>query len=159
MNAFYPLAVLAVTAATAQMPHQTVRVGTFHKPSVVTAFYRSPLWEQQLAQKKAERDAARIANDTKKVQDIEAWGGRQQELAHQQLAGQASIANILDNLAGAMPEIARKAQVALIAVDVPYADSQVEIVDVTEQILDWLKADEATRKIVRELRSRPAGEH
>jgi hypothetical protein len=36
-------------------------------------------------------------------------------------------------------------------VDVPYAGTNVETVDVIEQIIDWLKSDEATRKIVHEV--------
>ena len=160
MKSFYCLAALTMVAATAmaQTPQPSVRVGTFHRPSVVTAFYRSPLWAEQIKQKMAERDAARIANDTKKVQELEAWGARHQELAHQQLTGAASIANILDSLAGAIPEIARKARVVVIAVDLLYTDPSIETVDVTGQILDWLQADEATRNIVRELQRRPVRE-
>jgi hypothetical protein len=36
--------------------------------------------------------------------------------------------------------------------DLPYADGSVQTVDVTDLILDWLKADEATRRIVKDLR-------
>ena len=161
MKSFYPLAALAMLAATAmaQTPQWTIRVGTFHKPSVVTAFYRSPLWAEQIKQKMAERDAARIANDPKKIQELEAWGTSHQEMAHQQLAGEASIANILDSLAGAMPEIARRAGVAVIAVDLVYTGPNIETVDVTAQLLDWLQADERTRNIVRELQRQTSQAH
>jgi len=159
MKSFYRFVALAMVAAGAMAQAPTVRVGTFHKPSVVTAFYRSPLWAEQIKQKMAERNAARTANDTKRVQELEAWGARHQELAHQQLAGAASIANILDSLTRAMPEIAVKARVAGIAVDLLYSDPHIETVDVTEQILDWLQADESTRKIVQELRRHPVREH
>lgn len=157
MKSLHRLATIALVAGTAvaQTPQSTVRVGTFHQPSVVTAFYRSPLWTDQIKQKMAERETARSANDTKRVQELEAWGARHQELAHRQLAGEASIANILDNLAGAIPEIARKARVAVIAVDLLYTEPNIETVDVTAQILDWLQADEVTRRIVRELQRRP----
>jgi hypothetical protein len=137
--------------AVAQAPAQTVRVGTFHKASIVVAFYRSPLWAESLKAKMAEMAAAKAANDTKKVQELDAWGNAHQETAHQQLAGEAPITNILEALAPALPEIAKKAHVAMIVADLPYADSSVETVDVTEMLLDWLKADERTRTIVRGL--------
>jgi hypothetical protein len=161
MKSFFRLAAFVALAgsAMAQMPQRTVRVGTFHKPSVVTAYYRSPLWTAQIKLKVAERDAARTANDTKKVQELEAWGAAQQERAHQQLDGRASLSNILEVLAAAMPEIAGKANVAVIAADLSYTASGVETVDVTEQILDWLQADAATRKIVRELKGAPVHVH
>jgi len=140
------------TLAAAQAPAQTVRVGTFHKPSIVVAFYRSPLWAVTLKAKTAEMALAKAANDTKKVQELDAWGNAQQEMAHQQLAGQAPLTNILEALAPAWPEIAKKARVSMIVADLPYADSSVEKVDVTEMLLDWLKADERTRTIVRGLK-------
>ena len=140
------------TLAVAQAPAQTVRVGTFHKAAIVVAFYRSPLWTLTLNMKTAEIAAAKAANDTKKVQELDAWGNAQQETAHQQLAGQAPIANILEALAPGLPDIAKKARVSMIVADLPYADSSVEKVDVTEMLLDWLKADERTRTIVRGLK-------
>jgi|SRR5271157_3477635 len=146
-------AALIAVLAVAQAPAQTVRVGTFHKQSIVVAFYRSPLWAATLANKKMEMARAKALNDTKKVQELDAWGSAQQEMAHQQLAGEAPITNILEALAPAcLPEIAKKARVAMIVADLPYADSSVEKVDVTEMLLDWLQADERTRTIVRGLK-------
>ena len=139
---------LIAALAVAQAPAQTVRVGTFHKASIVVAFYRSPLWAETLKAEMAEM----AANDTKKVQELDAWGNAQQETAHQQLAGEAPITNILEALAPAWPEIAKKARVSMIVADLPYADSSVQSIDVTEMLLDWLKADERTRTIVRGLK-------
>ena len=138
---------LVATAAMAQ----TVRVGTILKPSVVVAFYRSPVWSGVVKAKMAEMQQAKAANDTKKVAELDEWGQAGQELAHRQLSGEAPITNILEALAPAFPEIARKADVAMVVADLPYADSSVQTVDVTDLVLDWLQANEATRDIVRGL--------
>ena len=143
---------LIAALAVAQAPAQTVRVGTFQKASVVVAFYRSPLWAESLKVKMAEMAAAKTANDTKKVQELDAWGTAHQETAHRQLTGEAPITNILEALAPALPEIAKKARVAMIVADLPYADSSVQSIDVTDMLLDWLKADERTRTIVQGLK-------
>ena len=145
-----------VTLGAAQTPAQPVRVGTFHTSSVVVAFYRSPVWAERLKEKKAESEAAKKANDTKKVQELNDWGGGSQELAHRQVSGAAPITTILEALAPAFPGIAQKSQLAMIVADLPYANASVEKVDVTDQLLDWLKANEATRKIVRDLRNSQA---
>ena len=131
---------------------QTVRVGTFDKPSVAVAYYRSPLWAEVLKSQMAAMQSAKRANDTQKIKELEEWGGKRQELAHQQLTGEAPITNILEALAPAFPEIAKRAQVAMVVADWPSSDGSVQTVDVTDFVLDWLKADEATRKIVRDLR-------
>ena len=130
---------------------QTVRVGTFDKPSVVVAYYRSPNLGRDAESQRAELQAARQANDSRKVQKLEEWGGKSQELAHRQLAGRLPLPIFWKRLEPAFPEIARKAQVTRVAADIP-ADGSVQAVDVTDLILDWLKADEATRKIVHDLR-------
>jgi hypothetical protein len=121
---------------------------------VVVAFYRSPLWADATKAKVAELDAARKANDAGKVQDLETWGSTHQELAHRQLSGDAPITNILEALSPGLPEIARRAGVKLIAPDLPFADATIETVDVTDLLLDYLKADANTRSIVRDLRKR-----
>jgi hypothetical protein len=142
---------LMAALAIAQAPAQAVRVGTFQKASVVVAFYRSPLWAANLKVKMAEMAAAKTANDTKKVQELDAWVNAHQKTAHQQLTGEAPLTNILEALAPGLAEIAKKARVAMIVADLPYADSSVQSIDVTEMLLDWLKADERTRTIVRGL--------
>ena len=144
--------VIAITAGLTCA--QTIRVGTFHKQSVVVAFYRSPLWADATKAKVAELDAARKANDAGKVQDLETWGSTHQELALRQLSGDAPITNILEALSPGLPEIARRAVVKLIAPDLPFADPTVEAVDVTDLLLDYLQADANTRSIVRDLRKR-----
>lgn len=141
------LAALAVSLASGQ----TVPVGTFDKPSVVVAFYRSPQWAETVKAKQAELAAAKLANNTQKTKDLEAWGNSQQELAHRQLEGDAPITNILNALAPQLQDLAQKAGVVLIAPDLPYADSTVRTVDVTGLLLDNLHADQRTRDIVRDL--------
>jgi hypothetical protein len=127
---------------------QTIRVGTFREQAVVVAYYRSPLWNDMLKQKRAEERAARQSGDTKKVKEFETWGGSTQELAMRQLQGEAPIANIVEALQPAFAGIAEKANVDLIVAGLPYASGAVKTVDVTDFILDWLKADDATRKMV-----------
>jgi hypothetical protein len=142
-------AAIALTAGLAGA--QTIRAGVFDKQSVVVAFYRSPQWAEVTKAKTAARDAAKKANDTAKVQDLEAWGANHQELAHRQLANEAPIANILEALAPGLPEIARRAGVHLIAPEVAFADSAVQTVDVTDLVLAYLKADSRTLSIIQDL--------
>jgi len=73
-------------------------------------------------------------------------------LAHRQLAGEAPFTNIFEVLMPAFSEIAQKAQVTIIVADLLYSNPAVQNIDVTDLLLDWLKADQATRKIARELR-------
>jgi len=126
---------------------QSNRVGTFDRQSIVVAYYRSPQWAATLKEKQAELQAAKQANDQQKVHELEGWGGEVQELASDQLAGTAPIDSIIDALQPAFTEIRKSAKVTNI-VPCPCADITALKVDVTPQLLDWLKADANTRKII-----------
>jgi hypothetical protein len=143
--------VAAVVAAQCGMA-QTGKVGTFDKPSIVVAFYRSPQWLVVVQEKKTEMQQAKAANDQKKVDELNKWGGDSQELAHRQLAGEAPIDNILEMMKPMLATVEAQAKVASIVPEVPGADKTAAMVDVTDLLLDQLQADAQTRQIVDELR-------
>lgn len=141
---------MALPAATARS--QTQSVGTFDRRSIVVAFYRSPQWATTMQRQIAGRDSAKRSGDTARVRELEHWGASHQELAHQQLFGDAPLTNILDALKPAFDSIGKALNLHSIA-PAPAAapKSGVETIDITPQLLDWLKADEKTREIVRQL--------
>ncbi|MCW5962828.1 MAG: hypothetical protein KIT83_02225 [Bryobacterales bacterium] len=143
--------IAAIAAFTTVAAAQTIRVGVFDSKAAVIGFYRSPKWAATIKAKHAEMDAAKKANDTARIQALEAWGSGKQDMAHRQLAGEAPIANILEALAAGLPEIAQGAGVVLIVPDLPYADKSVQTVDVTERVLDFFEADLRTRALVKEM--------
>ena len=151
MNPISKIAMVCIAVCGVGASAQT-RVGTFDRQSIVVAYYRSPMWAAELKAKKAEHDAAVQAGDDKKAEELARWGGEHQQLAHRQLAGEAPITNIVEALQPALTEISKSANVERIVAEAP-AGGNVEIVDVTDRILDWLKADEQTRKIIQELRA------
>ena len=129
---------------------QTTRMGTFDRQAIVVAFYSSPLWAATLKEKQSELDRARRANDSTKVNELSTWGEESQELAHKQLAGEAPISNIIEALQPAFQEIEKTDNLSAI-VPAPAVDLRVQAIDVTDKLLDWLKANERTRKIIQGL--------
>ena len=130
---------------------QPLKVGTFNSRAVALAFYRSDVWAGVMKAKHAERASAQQAGNKEKVAELEKWGGEQQELAHKQVFGSAPIPNILEYVLPGFPEIAKAAGVPLVVGDVYYANDSVQRVDVTMQIVDWLKSNEKTRAMVKDL--------
>lgn len=139
-------AALAAPAAWGQQ-----KVGTFDKPSIVVAYYRSEMWANVLREARMEQQKAKDAGDAKRAAELEKWGRSSQELAHRQLTGKAPIDNILEALKPRFAEVAA-AGVSEILADPPKG---AETVDVTDLLLDVLKADEKTRKIIGEMRRQP----
>ncbi len=141
--ALFPLSLTA--------PPAPERVGVFHTPSIVVAYYRSELWLGQVRQRREELEAAKRAGDRRKVAELEKWGREAQRRAHRQLAGKAPIQNVWEALQPFLGEAASRAGVERVVLAAPPG---AETVDVTPHLLDALQADDATRTIVVQLRCR-----
>ena len=108
-----------------------VRVGTFDRIELLQAYYGSTIHDAVLEALIVERDAAREAGDEARVAEIEARGAASQELAHRQLAGEATLGNILPHLETTFPEIAQERNLVLIVEQPLWAGAEIESVDVT----------------------------
>jgi len=128
---------------------QTNRVGTFDRQAIALAYYRSPMFAAELAQHRAALDEAKRVNDTDKIRSISDWLSQSQEMAHTQVFENAPIPNILEELKPAFDEIEKARRLTAI-VPAP-AGPPAETVDVTPQLLDWLKADDQTRSLIRDM--------
>lgn len=124
-------------------------MGTFDRPSIVIAYYRSGMWLKVVPEKKAALQAAREKGDAAEVAEFEEWGRASQELLHGQLEGQAPIDNILEALKPHLPAVARAAGVRAKVVNPAQGAGTV---DVTGALIDVQKADGQTRKIVEQVR-------
>jgi hypothetical protein len=134
-------------------PAQNAHVGTFDRRAIVIAYYSSPQWAAILKQKHADLQAAQIAHDQKKMDELNAWGGQSQKMAEEQVFGSAPITNIVEALQPAFAEIEKSSNLSGI-VEAPASGVPAESVDVTDRLLDWLKASERTREIIRSLPQR-----
>lgn len=144
------IVLLVFLLAAASAIAQTSRIGTFDQQAIVVAFYRSPLWAETLKEKQRAFDNAQKANDSAKMKELNAWGGESQELAEKQLAGEAPITNIIEALQPAFQEIEKTDNLSAV-VPAPAVDSRVQAIDVTDKLLDWLKASQSTRRVIQGL--------
>jgi hypothetical protein len=146
-----------VAHAQVPAPSAVPATGTFDRKSIVVAFYRSPLWDAILAEQRYEMKAAKAANDTAKVNALETWGADSQNIAMQQLAGQAPIDNILAVLQPELKELKSRMRLSAI-VESTGPGAKSPNADVTTQLLDWLRATPETRRMVADLHEpHPAG--
>lgn len=113
-----------------------VRIGTFQRAKLLVAFYQSDSWDKHLREMMIQRDSAKAAGDEEKVKKIESEGAASQEVAHKQLAGEANLDNIFTRFQPVLSEIAKKANVQLIVEKPLFNDSTVEVVDVTDLLIE-----------------------
>jgi hypothetical protein len=151
-----PLAAYAQAPAVPADLQPTPVVGTFDRTSIVLAYYRSPIWSAILADRRYELKTVKAANDTARAKELEEYGGESRYLAMQQLAGKASIDNILAVLQPEFTELSGKMKLSSI-VESPAPGSRAATVDVTSLLMDWLKATSETRKMAFEQHQHSSG--
>jgi hypothetical protein len=128
-------------------------VGVFDRSSIVLAYYRSPLWEAILADRRFELNTVKAANDSARAKELEKYGAESQDLAMQQLLGKAPIDNILAVLQPEFKDLINRLKLSGV-VDPSTVDPQASSVDVTPLLLDWLKATSETRKMAAEMHAK-----
>jgi hypothetical protein len=149
------LTLFAASLAKAQEPpRQELRVGTFDSRAVALAYYRSPdgldrmkpEWDQQL------RDAE-AAGDTARVEELKLFMPSFQHLLHQQVFSTGSICNVLREIEADLPGIAAEADVYLIVSrwELPYSAPDVELIDVTPNLVALFELDEETAGFVAQI--------
>jgi len=131
---------LAVPARAQFGPETKLTVGVFSRAPVVQAFYRSAIWNAKLQAMLDERNKAVAGGDGEKLDAIDKQLNAMQALAQQQLAGEASLKNILDPLAAEWAAIAKEADVDIIVERPIYLASGSGVTDVTPFIVKRLTA-------------------
>ena len=140
------IVVLGVAQAFAGDAPNRVRVGVFRRTDLLVAFYKSAAWDQHLRDLIKQRDAAKAQGDEEEVKEIEQQGAESQEHAHRQLAGKAPLDNIFEHLTARLPAVAGEAGVSVIVEKPLCSTAGVELVDVTELLVDLLPPREKQEK-------------
>ena len=144
-------AALLATFALAR-PHESaakVRVGTYDSRAIAVAY--APSKFNPVGEKRRELEAAKAAGDTERVAELEAWGPKHQRALHRQGFGRVPVDDLLAHVADRLPEAARAAGVDVIVFDCSWAGPEVEVVDVTHELVALFDPSERTLTTVEEL--------
>jgi hypothetical protein len=132
---------LAPPAARAQSGvERKLTVGVFNRMILVQAFYRSDAWKAKVQELMNARNAAAVASDLLKVDQLDRELADMQTLAQRQAAGEAPLKNIYDALKSSWPAIAKEANVDIIVESPVYLVPGSVLVDVTPVMIKRLKA-------------------
>ncbi len=134
-----------------------IRIGTYRSRAVALAFGRSELFSDQMKKLMLQHDRAKEAKDEVTVKALEKQGSEQQNLRHMQVFGNAPIHDILVHLQDALQEEAPKGGLDLIVrdIDIAYRGPSVELVDITDALVQRFQPTEETLKQVRDIDNHP----
>lgn len=144
----------AAAAAAKPVANVVVRVGVYDSRAIAVAYSRSAGWNDVLTEKMKEREAAQAAGDKKKVADLEAWGRSRQTMAHLAVFSGVPMDDALLNekVAAGMKEVGAKRGLSAIVRRTEWVAAGVEVVDVTDDLVDLFDPDDRVLKIVEGLK-------
>jgi hypothetical protein len=133
----------AAPAAPAAAAPGKVRVGTYDSRAIAVAFAGSEFFP--VKEKMAEMEKAKAAGDKKKAAELEAWGKDYQRTLHFQGFSKVPVDDLLEPVKAQVAKLAADQGLAAIADDYFVTGSQVEVVDVTDPIVEMYKPNDKSR--------------
>ena len=130
----------------------TIRVGVYDNRAIACAYAPSkfnPVAEKMREYKKAETDG-----DKKKCAELKAWGEKHQRQLHRQGFSKVPVDDLLAYVKEDLAKLAKEKGLALITMEFNYKAPNVEVIDVTDEIVQFYSPSEKTLKIVKQIRDR-----
>jgi len=137
-----------------QQEKSKVRIGTFDSRCIAMAYGRTDFLKD-IEDLRTQHAKAKEENNQELIKELEQLGPTKQVLMHQQGFSTGSIINILEKLKEKFPTIAKANNVKLIVSkwEVMFADESLELVDITDQLTALFNPDEATKKIIENIKA------
>ena len=128
-----------------------LRIGTYKSYVLAVAYYRSDVFQQQMDDLSAQAERAKAHGKAELLKQLKAEGQALQQRAHGQLIGRMPIDNILAHMKDALPTIAQASGVEAISGNVDYHSPDVELVDITEAMVQQLNPSDETLEAIKDL--------
>lgn len=134
-----------------------LQIGVFDSRAVAIAYARSEPFRKRIDDMKAEHRKATEAGDEERAKELATTGPELQDMLHKQGFGTWPVDNILKEIEDAIPDIAEKAGVDVIVSkwDVVYQRPWVELVNVTDFMVEPFNPNEDTMKVLAEIQGQP----
>jgi hypothetical protein len=129
-----------------------VRLGTYEARDLALAYYRSKANIDRVNDVKERHKKAELAGDKNLMKDLESQMNLEQEAAHRQVFGTGPYDGLSKFLKPFFPAVAQAQKLDAIVGTVHFQNPNVQVVDVTEALLEELKTDAQTREILKEMR-------
>jgi Skp family chaperone for outer membrane proteins len=137
-----------------QQNEEKIRIGTFDSRCIAIAYGRSDDFKKEMDSIKTELFKAKEEGNDELIKKIEHIGPRRQVLLHQQGFSNGSIINILNKMKDEFPKIAAENNVQMIMSkwEVMFADESIELIDITDQLIEYFNPNEKTRNIIEQVK-------
>lgn len=132
-----------------------LRIGTFDSRCIAVAYGRSTEFMGEINNLRNDVAKAKESGNEELANELEQQGPTKQFIMHQQVFSNGSINNILAKIKDKLPALAKEKNVRMILSkwEIPFAEETFEYVDITDQLVMFFKPDDATKKIIAEIKA------
>ena len=132
---------------------EKMRVGIFDSRCVAIAYCRTD-FIKAINELRTELEKAKEEGNDERIKELEKLGPSLQHLMHQQGFSTGSVINIMQKIKDQIPAIAEKNKVKLILSkwEVFYQDESLEVIDITDDIVNLFNPDEQTRQMLENIK-------
>jgi hypothetical protein len=127
-----------------------VRIGTYDSRAIAIAHAHSRF--NPVREKTAAYEKAKAAGDREKIKELESWGEEHQRQLHFQGFGRVPVDDLLAPVKDQMAKLARDRRLAAISMSCDFVRADVEIVDITDELVELYDPSEKTLERVQGIR-------
>ena len=127
-----------------------VRVGTYDPRAIAVAYAASKF--NPVSEKMKEYEAAKKAGDQAKTAELEAWGKNHQRILHFQGFGHVPVNDLLEHVKEGVARLAEERGLSIIAMECDHVAADVDVVDVTDDLVELFEPTERSREMVGKVR-------
>jgi hypothetical protein len=127
-----------------------VRIGTYDSRAIAIAYAHSAF--NPVKEKWAAYQKVKAAGDRAKMKELEAWGQRHQRQLHFQGFARVPVDDLLAPVKDKVAKLLRERRLAAITMSCDFTTGEVELVDVTDDLVKLYEPSETTLKRVRAVR-------
>jgi hypothetical protein len=122
-----------------------IRIGVYDNRAIAIAWASSKY--NPIKQKMEELNKAKAEGNTQKIKELNEWGEASQRKLHRQGFGKVPVDDLLASVKDRLSEVARKSGVVAIVWQNDYSSDNIEVVDVTQELVKLFDPSERTLRI------------
>ncbi len=144
-------------SASAQSQTNKLRIGVYDSRAIAIAYGNSTAFRESMKPIQAEYEKAKNEQNDKRMKEINAQMKLQQRRLHEQGFSTGSVAGYLAKVKDSLPEVAKKAGVQVIVSkwELNHRSPDVEVVEVTDELVALFHPSEKVLGWVKDLKNHP----
>lgn len=157
LNAAIAWSVVSGATALAQSQTNKLRVGVYDSRAIAIAYGNSAQFRKSLESVQADYKKAKEEKNDKQAKEIDARMKLQQRRFHEQGFSTGSVAGIMATVKDSLPAVAKKAGVQVIVSkwELNSQSPEVEVVEVTDELVALFRPSEKVLGWVKDLKNHP----